>query len=339
MQKRILFFVFCFCLIFGPVKAQKDHHIVFYNVENLYDTFDDPTIEDTPYTPYGENHWTTKKFNRKIQLIYKAIIAGCKGQFPDVIGLAEIENYWVAEQLITRTPFSKFSYGIIHKESPDPRGIDVALLYRKDRIVPIDYEHLKVSNKGRNSFVSRDILHFTGEINGSRVHFFINHWPSRSGGYNETKEYRNVTARILRTRIDSLLSREPNSNILIMGDFNATPNEECISNILNAHPFPGMKEKGSMINLSAGWSKQNLGTVKRNGIWEIFDQIICTSNLKDDSSLHVIPSKTEICGASFLLEPDKRYLGKKPYRTYLGPIYHGGVSDHLPVVTVLSSGK
>jgi hypothetical protein len=339
MQKWILFLLFCFCLIFEPVKAQKDYRVVFYNVENLYDPFDDPNTEDAPFTSNGENHWTVKRFNKKILLIYKAIIASCKGQFPDVIGLAEIENYWVAEQLISRTPFSKFPYGIVHKESPDPRGIDVALLYRKDRILPIDYEHIKVSKKDKPDFVSRDILHFTGEIDGTRLHFFINHWPSRSSGYNETKENRNITARILRTRIDSLFTSEPNAGILIMGDFNASPNEECMTDFLNAHPYHGIDEKRSMINLSTGWAKQNLGTVKRNGNWDIFDQIICTSNLLDSSMLHVIPSKTEICRESFLLEPDKRYLGNKPYRTYMGPIYHGGVSDHLPIVTVLSSGK
>src|SRR5512140_41589 len=116
--KRFLLPVLLFCMISGHVKAQDDHFIVFYNVENLFDTFDNPGTDDGAFTPYGENHWTPKRFNRKILLIYKAIIAACKGQFPDIIGLAEIENIWVAEQLLSRTPLHTYPYGIIHRESP-----------------------------------------------------------------------------------------------------------------------------------------------------------------------------------------------------------------------------
>jgi predicted extracellular nuclease len=337
--KWFLLLAFFLCLIFEHAKAQDDHYIVFYNVENLYDTFDDPKTDDGAFTSSGENHWTAKRFNKKILLVYKAIISACKGHFPDIIGLAEIENNWVAEQLISRTPFCKIPYGIIHKESPDPRGIDVALLYRKDIITPIDYEHIEVSNSINPIFASRDILHFTGDINGKRVHFFINHWPSRSGGENETMEKRNIAAKILRSRIDLLLTAEPDARILIAGDFNATPKEKCMVDILKALPHSDLKVNGSLVNLSAAWQNSNWGTIKRNGQWYIFDQIICSSNLLKASMFHIIPSKTEIGRQSFLLEPDIKYLGKKPNRTYLGPVYHGGVSDHLPIVTVLNSGE
>lgn len=329
----------CFFLICVHVKAQSNYHVVFYNIENLYDTFDDPFINDEAYTPKGQNHWTKKRFIAKELMIYKAIIAACKGQYPDIIGLAEVENRWVVEQLIERTPFVKVPYGIIHKESPDPRGIDVALLYRKDRIKPIDYEHIKVSATGKNEFVSRDILHFTGEMEGIKIHFFINHWPSRSGGYIETKEKRNIAAKILRFRIDSLLILEPSARILIMGDFNATPDEQCLTGILKSYPYPGSKSINSLVNLSSIWLKNNEGTICRAGQWEIFDQIICSANLIESEIMRIIPGETRICNQSFLMEPDRKYLGKKPFRTYLGPVYHGGVSDHLPVVTVLSTGK
>ncbi len=324
-------------LIAEYAPAQNDHFIVFYNVENLYDTYDDPETDDEAFTPSGVNHWTIKKFNRKVLLIYKAIIAASKGQFPDIIGLAEIENLWVAEQLLSRTPFSRFPYGVIHKESPDPRGIDVALLYRKDRVHPVDLEFIKVSSPVKPVFASRDILHFTADLSGNRIHFFINHWPSRSGGQTETMEKRNIAARILRSRIDLLLMSEPSAIIILAGDFNATPREKCMTDILNAKPFNSAKLNDQLVNLSANWQKGNQGTIKRIGQWQIFDQFICSSNLINGGSVHIIPSKTEICKQSFLLESDKKYLGKKPYRTYLGPAYHGGVSDHLPIVTVLSS--
>jgi hypothetical protein len=332
----ILFFL---CLIFEPVEAQDDHYILFYNLENLYDTFDNPNTNDSAFTPYGENHWTIKRFDRKLLLIYKTIIAGCKGQFPDIIGLSEIENMRVLEQLISLTPFCKIPYGIIHKESSDPRGIDVALLYRKDKILPIDYEHIEVSNPSKPVFTSRDILHFTGELKGIRIHFFINHWPSRSGGEIETREKRNIAAKLLRSHIDLLLTNDPDARILVLGDFNATPKDKCMTDILKAHAYPDLKGNGSLVNLSTAWQKSDWGTIKRNGQWFIFDQIMCSPNLLDNSMLHIEPSKTEICRPSFILEPDKTYLGKKPYRTYTGPAYHGGVSDHLPVVTVLTSGK
>ena len=332
------FSTFILFLICVPARAQSNYPIVFYNVENFFDTTNDSKNDDA-FTPRGQNHWTTKRFNTKAIMVYKAIIAACKGQFPDVIGLAEVENMKVLEQLITRTPFVKYPYGIIHKESPDPRGIDVALLYRKDRIKPIDYEYIKVLSQGKYSFVSRDILHFKGEINGTALHIFINHWPSRSGGYNETKEKRNITARILRQRIDSLLKDELNARILIMGDFNATPQEYCLTDVLKTYPYPGLKELSSLVNLSTTWLKNNEGTICNGGQWEIFDQIICSVNLLESAVLQIIPGKTEICSQSFLLEPDLKYLGKKPFRTYLGPVYHGGVSDHLPIVTVLYSGN
>ena len=136
----ILILVAVFPLTNLTVAAQTKYNIVFYNVENLFDTWDDPEKSDEEFTPLNEKHWTKKRFENKIKMIYKALIAAGNGQFPDIIGLAEIENLWVLEQLISKTPLNKVPYGIIHKESPDFRGIDVALLFRKDKVNPIDYE-------------------------------------------------------------------------------------------------------------------------------------------------------------------------------------------------------
>ena len=335
--KWILFLLTLYLSFFLNVglQAQADYHIIFYNVENLFDTYDDPITEDEAFTTWGQNHWTIKRFNQKISMIYKTIITSCKGNFPDVIALAEIENIWVLEQLISRTPLKKYPYGIIHKESPDPRGIDVALLFRKDRITPVNFDFYGVFSKGINAFVSRDILYFTGQISGNPIHIFINHWPSRSGGYLETKEKRNIAAKILRASIDTLLAHDANAKILIMGDFNATPKEECLTRILEASAFSGSEDNNSLINLSSDWLKNRRGTICRNGQWEIFDQIICSRNLLD-SGIRIKTGDTKICFLPFLLEPDRNYMGKKPFRTYLGPVYHGGISDHLPITTVLT---
>jgi len=317
-------------------EAQTKYNIVFYNVENLFDTWDDPLTSDEEFTPQNERHWTRERFENKIKMIYKALITAGNGQFPDIIGLAEVENLWVLEQLIAKTPLSKVPYGIIHKESPDPRGIDVALLYRKDRVIPIDYEFISVSNDRKNGFKSRDILHFTAKLGLEQIHFFVNHWPSRSGGYIETKEKRDITARILRNCIDSLLVNKTAENILIMGDFNATPTEKCFTTILKALPYPGNNNPSCLINLSTLWTRRAEGTIRNGGQWEVFDQMICSNNLLLNNALHIDIEQSGICNFVFLLEPDPTFLGKKPFRTYLGPKYHGGISDHLPVKVCIS---
>ena len=315
----------------SPAEAQKKYNIVFYNVENLFDTWDDPETADEEFTPLNERHWTRERFEAKIKMIYKTLITVGSGQFPDIIGLAEVENIWVIEQLISKTPLNQIPYGIIHKESPDPRGIDVALLFRKDRVNPLDFEFIPIASMGKYFFKSRDILHFTGEIEKEKIHFFVNHWPSRSGGYIETKEKRNITARIVRQSLDSLYFKNPDANILLMGDFNATPKEKCFTNILKALPYPGNNDPSFLINLSTSWTKNADGTIRNGGQWETFDQIIISNNLLSNKVLQIDLEQSGICNFDFLLEPDPNFLGKKPFRTYLGPKYHGGTSDHLPV--------
>jgi hypothetical protein len=315
--------------------SKKDFTIVFYNVENLFDVKNDPETEDDEFTPSGTNHWTCHRLDAKIRHIYKALIAAAKGEFPDVIGLAEIENRWVLRQLISRTPLHQVPYGIIHKESPDPRGIDVALLYRKDRIDPVDVDFLRVVREGKGQFESRDILYFSGRMQDDTVHFFVNHWPSRYGGYMATKKKRNFAARILRQRVDSILADDPAACILLMGDFNATMKEGCLRDVLHAAQFSNPDEAASLINLTDTWKGNSVGTLRNRGKWTVFDQFICTPSLLNGSRLRLDTSRTYICQDAFLMEADEKYLGRKPNRTYLGPAYHGGFSDHLPIVTVL----
>ncbi|MCX6229399.1 MAG: hypothetical protein NTV75_09555 [Bacteroidia bacterium] len=328
-----------FLLIFSyhSAKAQQTNTIVFYNVENLFDTWDDPLTADEEFSPRGTKHWSSGRFTKKLQMLYKAIIAASEGQFPCVIGLAEVENRWVVEQLITQTPLRKITYGIIHKDSPDPRGIDVALLYRKDLIKPIDFDFIPVAKIGKNGFQSRDILYLKAKLGGKQFHIYVNHWPSRSGGYTETVAKRELAATILRSQVNAIQLSDPNARIVIMGDFNAAPSEKCISTILKAIPYPGDEDLNSLVNLSTLWGKSTDGTIRNGGQWEIFDQIICSKNLLSDPSIQVQSSAKGICNFNFLLEADKAYLGSKPFRTYMGPTYHGGTSDHLPVKIIVKT--
>jgi Endonuclease/Exonuclease/phosphatase family len=323
-----------FCLS-GQNKQSDKYRVVFYNAENLFDPFDDPSTNDNEYTPRGKSHWTMARLDQKVMMVYRALIAASDGTFPDVIGMAEIENLWIIEYLLKKTPLKEGNYGIIHKESPDPRGIDVALLYRKDRIIPVDYEFIPVRGNKAKHFASRDILHFKANIRKESIDFFVNHWPSRSGGYVETQQKRNLAAGILRHKLDSLLLVNPKSKFLLMGDFNATPDETCFTKILGASIEKENLASDKLINMARFWSKEKIGTIRSKGHWEIFDQFICSGNLIEGTGLQISPSETIICKESFLLEDDKRYLGKKPFRTYMGPIYHGGVSDHLPISSLL----
>ena len=155
----------------------------------------------------------------------------------------------------------------------------------------------------------------------------------------ETLGKRNIAARIVRETIDSLLAINPQSKLLLMGDFNATPNEDCFTKILGTTAEDRSHGGKTLFNLSQKWMDKGLGTIRTRGRWEIFDQFICSSNLLNTSGLHILRSETSICTEDFLMEEDKRYLGKKPFRTYLGPVYHGGVSDHLPISTVIRGGS
>lgn len=323
----------------GQDKPIREFRIVFYNVENLFDPFDDPAKNDGEFTPMGKSHWTMSRLKHKVMMVYRALISASGGQFPDIIGLAEIENLWIIEYLIKNTPLKDGNYGIIHKESPDPRGIDVALLYRKETITPSDYNFIQVNSGGSSHFLSRDILHFKARLNKETINFFVNHWPSRSGGYVETLGKRNIAAHIVRSTLDSILISSPLSKFLLMGDFNATPDEDCFTKILGASLKSDPSNSSQIVNLSQLWFKNKIGTIRSKGHWEIFDQFICSGNLLHGNGLLISPSETLICTEGLLLEEDKRYLGRKPFRTYMGPVYHGGVSDHLPISTLIYLNK
>ena len=312
---------------------KSGYRVVFYNAENLFDPFDDPATRDSDFTPNGKNHWNMNRLNEKVMMVYRAIVSASHGTFPDIIGLAEIENLWIVEYLIRKTPLKEKNYGIIHKESPDFRGIDVALLYRKETVKPLDYNFIPIHGSASNPFISRDVLFFKAKLDNEPLHFVVNHWPSRSGGYVETKSKREITAEIVRQSLDSLLAIEPHGKFLLMGDFNATPDESCFLKTLGAAPVTDGPNNSKFYNLSWLWMKGKTGTIRTKGKWEIFDQFICSEGFLYGEGLILSTGETSICTAGFLLEEDARYLGTKPFRTFLGPVYHGGISDHLPIST------
>jgi len=305
--------------------------LMFYNVENLFDFKNDSTTADDDFTPAGSMHWTTGKYYEKLNKICKVIIAAGGWSPPVIIGLCEIENRDVLNDLIFKTPLSKFSYKIVHKDSPDERGIDVALLYEPKAVRILSSSFIEVSRKDLRT---RDILYVKSVISKDTCHVFVNHWPSRSSGQVETEGNRILAAIVLRNKVDSILNMDPLAKIILMGDFNDDPEDvSIIQGLMTLAPSDSyLPDK--LYNLSVEPTSGPVkGTLKYRGSWNMFDQIIVSGSLLSDTQeLRTGKNYYRILQNGFLVETDETYSGVKPFRTYLGFRYHGGFSDHLPVV-------
>jgi predicted extracellular nuclease len=318
----------------NQVESRSEYRIMFYNVENLFDTEDDPEKRDEEFLPEGDRFWSNYRYNQKLSNIYKVIVGVGGWDLPPIVGLCELENRQVLEDLLSRTPLYKSDYKIIHYESPDRRGIDVGLLYRTEYFTPISHHPIRVVwPKSIGTGTTRDILYVTGTTNTSdTLHVFVNHWPSRWGGQMETEEKRMHVANLVRKATDSIFRVNPYANIIIMGDLNDHPTDRSVLETLKAQTeYDDIKPK-KLYNLSYYLEHdKKLGTHKYNGQWGILDQIIVSSGLMDTTStIYTTLEDAHIYNADFLLEPDDKYPGQRVNRTYIGFKYHGGYSDHLP---------
>jgi len=332
-MKKLLFSYLCFfilCITGETFSQGEELHItiMFWNVENLFDPFDDSLTHDDEFTPEGERHWTWSKFKNKLNNLYKVITISGGWYPPDIIGFCEIENRWVLEQLVRNTPLSKYEYRVIHYDSPDPRGIDVGMLYLPGSFRPIYSAPVRVMGLKPEDEPTRDILYVKGMIPGpDTLHLFINHWPSRYQGEKVSAPKRFAAAGILKKNIDSLFRINYNNRIIVFGDFNDEPADQSISEILAAGNISGDIEASTLYNLVIPEIHSFPGTQKYQGKWFFFDQFIVSGSL-----LRSIDSCCmTILDYDFLLEEDKSYVGSKPFRTYNGYRYRGGFSDHLPV--------
>lgn len=299
--------------------------VMFWNVENFFDTYDNPYRNDDEFTPMGENHWTAANFNQKRDDLAKTIsLAADKyGDFPALVGLCEVENAYVLNQLANNTPLARIGYGFIHRESPDSRGIDVALLYRKDTFTPLEKRFYKAD------FPTREILYAKGVVNTlDTVHILVNHWPSKSGGEKSSEPKRIAVANLAKGIADSLLAANPNAAIIMMGDLNDTPSSKSLKHMLG--------DQENLVNLTP-FATGEKGTYKYRGDWQSIDHFIVSRSFLGPKE-SIMPQwlycreEMEIFAPDFLLEWDNTYMGVKPRRTYQGPRYLGGVSDHLPIL-------
>lgn len=296
--------------------------IMFYNVENLYDPFNDSITDDDEFTSGETRHWNYTRYRQKLFAIAKVIIAAGEGKLPVLVGLCEIENSFVLKQLISSSPLAAASYRFVHRDSPDPRGVDVALLYDTIRFKPLYTEYIQIVFPGNTISSTREILYCKGKTNFcDSLHVFVNHWPSNYGGSASSDVRRRWTAGILKQKIDSILGMDPYTTIIIMGDLNEGPEGDNLKYLISNPDQPDcFRADYSAIPTFTG-------SHKFRGNWETLDHIIFSNSLTARYSIGF-----RIFNADFLLEPDEGYTGLRPFRTFSGPTYKGGFSDHLPVL-------
>jgi len=298
--------------------------MMFYNVENLFDTIDNPATSDEEFLPDGTNQWNSARYWRKVKNLYQVIAAAGDSQPPEIIALCEVEEIAPLFHLTRSTPLSKFQYSIVYHPSPDERGIEVALLVRNDKVKIIYQKAIHISFPSDTLNFTRDILQVGLLIGTDTLNVFVNHWPSRRGGQAQSEHLRLHTAQMLLGAIDSLKRNNPGSKCVITGDFNDEPDNASMQ----------LLTKGTnIINLSQELKKFcRCGSIKYQSYWSMFDQFLVSESLLVGKGIYTKNSAIRILENPFLLTADSVYGGKKPLRTYQGPRYVGGYSDHLPVV-------
>jgi predicted extracellular nuclease len=304
----------------------QSHVIAFYNVENLFDTIDHPLVIDEEFLPDGANKWSNVRYQQKLQNISK-IIARMN---PDIIGLCEIENRTVLEDLVKHPNLAGKRYQIAHIDMDDARGVDVALLYRPSVFKPFLIKKIAIKDPAEPAFKTRDILWVKGLFNKDTLHVAVNHWPSRRGG---KEDKRLIAATTLKHAVDSVLKKNPAANIVMMGDFNDDPANRSIKKILLAKNASGQEV---LFNAAEPTFKKGYGTLGFNGAWNLFDQMIISHGLST-SKVKYVPQSFTIFKQPDMQEPAGKYRGF-PRRTFVSGRYDPeGYSDHFPVFIVLAN--
>lgn len=305
---------------------------MFYNIENLFDTADNPQKNDEEFLPDGRRRWSQKRYYTKINNLAKVIGSAGEWDVPAMIGMCEVENEKVIRDMVKNSPLKKADYRFVVTCSPDRRGINVALLYQRDRFKYLGHLAYTIHFPYNKRKATRDILHVTGQVlSRDTVDVFVCHFPSRRGGENESEPDRIYTASVLKSKADSLMHIRKNANIIIMGDFNDEPSNKSIAQTLNALPVSQKTEVRKLYNLFRHFEKKT-GSYKYKGQWNMLDQIIVSGNLiSGGGPFKVLPHTATVFSRNFMLTEDKTNGGKRPRKTFNGMKYESGYSDHLPV--------
>ncbi len=339
---RIPSFLLFFLLLFISLQSYSQKQakaicIAFYNQENLYDTIDDPKTNDAEFTPTGSNSWTWERYQSKLAHM-STVISQIGDEFlkggPTLIGLSEIENRGVLEDLIHTEALKNSGYGIAHFESPDLRGVDVALLYKKKDFELVNSVAVPMIMPGQPDFKTRDQLVVTGLVDRDTMTIVVNHWPSRGNDVT----HRIAAAKLTHEIVDSLYARNRNANILVMGDLNDDPIDESVLVTLGARGKEEKTKSGELYNPMWQMFKDGTGSLAYKDSWNLFDQIIVSEPLIRTGQSSWKLYKTKVFKKPFMIQPDGQYAGY-PFRTFAGGAYVNGYSDHLPVYVILVKAK
>lgn len=315
-------------------KYSPPYTVAFYNVENLFDTICNLAKLDQEFLPDSPKEWNTEKYFKKINDIARVIKSIDSISSLAVIGLCEVENDLVLNDLVKSDYLKKANYQIVWEEGPDDRGIDCALLYNPTVFKLNSFQFIPVNDPDDFSFVTRDILYAEGKINNEQFHFFVNHWPSRRGGADASTPKRVLAANILRNKVDEIIHSNPNSNIVIMGDMNDEPGDMSLSDILVALPNKLPIANTDLVNLMYDEYENEKGSYNYQGNWNMIDNLIVTGYLIQKAE----GLKTSIDNGYVFQRKFMQFVSKSgeisPNRTY-GRTYFGGISDHFPVYLTL----
>ncbi len=316
----------------------KSFSIAYYNTENFYDTIDDPDVLDNEYTPEGSMRWTEKRYRNKVGKI-SSVIARLgfdeTGHPPLFCGLSEIENSRVLKDLVESENLGKYDYGFVHFDSKDERGIDNALIFRKNLLHFKGAEAIRQVFKEENGRIdfSRDGLYVKFMLKQNLIHIFIVHFPSRANE-NEKKNYRNQIMENLRERMDQILALNPEAQIILMGDMNSDPDDQDAMKILRTSRDKN-PVNNQLYNPMFNFDK-NTGSLKYMDQWILFDQILFSKSFLSPMKNQFSFSSAHIYNDKSIRDWDKNFEGA-PFRTYAGTKYLGGYSDHFPIYSIINS--
>lgn len=312
--------------------------VAFYNCENFFDTKDDPNKKDDEFLPESAMKWDDTRFMNKLQKIAQVLDSTVEGVgLPALVGLVEIENKEVLDELLSKSQFKERSYGDLSTDSPDERSIDCGLLYDKSIFTLIDFKEINATNSKIGDYKTRNVLFATLKAtNGDVFYVFVNHWPSRREGEKESEPRRIYAAEQVRNKINELQKKDKNAKIIVMGDFNDHPDNSSILNTLKANNAP--KDKSDLYNAFYTLDKDKQGTHYYDKEWRVLDQIIVSQGLTSSKKgYHFDPKNAHILKKDFVLFKNNKTGEVKPNRTYSGEKYYNGYSDHLSVYIVLDS--
>jgi len=349
MKKYNVLLVSLFVLILQiqPVTAQTKQYSIgvigFYNLENLFDTINQPDVNDEEFTPDGTNLYTGQVYLDKLSKLEEVLSQIGTDLSPDglsVFGVAEIENESVLIDLANQPKLKSRNYQVVHYNSPDLRGIDVALMYNPKYFKVTGSQSLNVplKNDKGEPYATRDVLYVHGLYNGELMHFFVNHWPSRRGGEEASAPGRAMAAGVAKAKIDSIMKADPDAKVVLMGDLNDDPVSPSVTKVLGAKGDREKIKRSELYNPWVDYYKDGIGTLAYNDAWNLFDQIIVSQAFLPKEQKGFFLHKAQIFKKEFMLQNSGRYKGY-PKRTFDFGVYMGGYSDHFPTYLVLLKEK